>query len=66
MANRYDRSRRNVRRSDELRQDTLNRRIERRFDAMVEAYDEGDYAEIAKQADAIAEVAEQGAELTDR
>ena len=66
MANRYDRSRRRVRRFTEERQDTLNRRIERRFDAMVEAFDEGDYAEIVKQADAIAEAAEQGAELSDR
>ena len=65
MANRYDRRRR-VRRSDELRQNTLNRRIERRFDAMVEAYDEGGYAEIAKQADAIAEAAVEGVELSDR
>ena len=65
MANRYD-SRRRVRRFDELRQDTLNRRIERRFDAMVEAFDAEDYAEIVKQADAIADAAEQGVELSDR
>ena len=43
MANRYDRRRR-VRRSDEIELDTLDRRIERRFDSMVEAFDEGDYA----------------------
>ena len=65
MANRYD-SRRRVRRSDEQRLEGVDRRIERRFDAMVEAFDAQDYAEIAKQADAIAETAEQGAELADR
>ena len=65
MANRYDRRRR-VRRSDEQRLEGVDRRIERRFDSMVEAYDSGDYAEVVKQADAIAEVAEQGAELSDR
>lgn len=62
MTNRYG-SRRRVRRSE---QNVLDRRIERRFESMVEAFDEGDYAEIAKQADAIAEAAEQGAELSDR
>ena len=65
MVNRYD-CRRNVRRFDELRQDTLNRRIERRFDAMVEAYNIGDYEGIVKQADAIVEAASEGAELLDR
>ena len=62
MTNRYG-SRRRVRRSE---QNVLDRRIERRFESMVEAYDSGDYAEIAKQADAIAEAAEQGVELSDR
>jgi len=33
---------------------------------MVDAFDEGDYAEIVKQADAIAEAAEQSVELSDR
>ena len=41
-------------------------RIEGRFESVVEAYDSGDYAEIVKQADAIAGAAEQGAELSDR
>jgi len=66
MANRFDRSRRRVRRSEQEKMDSVDRRIERRFDAMVEAYDAQDYAEIVKQADAIANAAEQGAELSDR
>lgn len=65
MTNRYDRRRR-VRRFDELRQETLDRRIERRFDAMIDAYNEGDYAEVVRQADAVVDAAEQGAELSDR
>lgn len=33
---------------------------------MVEAYDEGDYVEVVNQANAIADAAEQGAELSER
>ena len=65
MANRYDR-RRKVRRFVEDGLEGVDRRIERRFDSMVEAYDEGDYVEVVKQADAIADAAEQGAELSER
>ena len=61
-----DRNRRRVRRSDAERLEGVDRRIERRFDSMVEAYDEGDYAEVVKQAERIMDAAEQGAELTDR
>ena len=66
MANRYDRSRRRVRRFAEMELDRVDRRIERRMDALDEAYNEGDYAEIAKQADAIADAATQGAEWSER
>ena len=65
MASRYDKRRR-VRRSDEERLEGVDRRIERRFDAMVEAYDESDYAEVVKQAERIMDAAEQGAELSER
>lgn len=58
-----DGNRRGVRRSDVERLEDVDRRIERRFDSMVEAYDEGDYAEVVKQAEAVADAAEQGAEL---
>ena len=64
MARRTE-NRRRVRRSEEQRLEGVDRRIERRFDSMVEAFDAQDYAEIVKQADAIANAAEQGAELVD-
>lgn len=66
MNREFNRSRRRVRRSDEERLEGVERRIERRFDSMVESYDSGDYAEIVKQADAIANAAQQGLELSDR
>ena len=65
MTRRTD-SRRRVRRSEQDKMDSVDRRIERRFDAMVEAFDAQDYTEIVKQADAIADAAEQGAELSER
>ena len=61
-----NRNRRRLRRSDEQRLESVDRRIERRFDSMVEAFDAQDYAEIVMQADAIAEAAEQGVELSER
>ena len=58
--------RRRVRRSEADMLDRLDRRIERRMNALDEAFDAQDYAEIVKQADAIADTAEQGVELSDR
>ena len=65
MARRNE-DRRRVRRSEQDMLEGVDRRIERRFESMVEAYDSGDYAEVVKQADAIADAAEQGSELSDR
>ena len=65
MARRTD-SRRRVRRSEENMMDRLDRRIERRMDALDEAFNEGDYAEIAEKADALADAAAEGMELSDR
>ena len=65
MARRTE-NRRRVRRFEQDTLEGVDRRIERRFESMVEAYDSGDYTEIVKQADAIADAAEQGAELADR
>lgn len=62
---RYNR-RRDVRRSDEQRLEGVDRRIERRFETMVEAFDDGDYESLARHAAAIADAAEQGAELSER
>ena len=66
MANRYDRSRRRVRRFAEMELETLDRRIERRMNALDEAFKEGDYAKIAEKADALADAAAEGMELYER
>ena len=58
--------RRDVRRSDDDRLEGVDRRIERRFESMGEAFDEGDYESLVRHAEAVANAAEQGAELTDR
>ena len=65
MARRTE-NRRRVRRSDEIALDGVDRRIERRMDAMTEAFEEGDYESIVRHADAIVDAAEQVADLTDR
>ena len=65
MARRTE-NRRRVRRSDEQRLEGVDRRIERHFDALEEAYEDGNYVNLVRHADAIADAAEQGAELTDR
>ena len=65
MANRYD-SRRRMRRSQEDLMDRVDRRIERRMDALDEAFMEGDYAEIVEKADALADAAAEGMEFSER
>lgn len=65
MANRYDK-RRTLRRSDADRLEGVERRIERRFETMVEAFDGGNYESLARHAAAIADAAEQGVELSER
>lgn len=65
MARRTD-SRRRVRRSEEIELERLDRRIERRMDALDEAFKEGDYAEIAEKADALADAAAEGMEWSER
>ena len=65
MARRFA-NRRRVRRSEEDMLDRLDRRIERRMDALDEAFEQGDYAEIAEKADALADAAAEGVELSER
>ncbi len=65
MARRNE-DRRRVRRSDEQRLEGVDRRIERRMDSLADAYEEGDYESLVRHADAIADAAEHGAELSDR